>query len=52
MTYQAKSSETEEQKIVIRWARVMQNRIAGFMRVQNTWKLMAKEETMEKELKA
>lgn len=24
MTYQAKSSETEEQKIVIRWARVMQ----------------------------
>lgn len=26
MTYQAKSSETEEQKIVIRWARVMQSR--------------------------
>lgn len=25
MTYQVKSSETEEQKIVIRWARVMQS---------------------------
>lgn len=27
MTYQVKSSETEEQKIVIRWARVMQSRL-------------------------